>query len=124
MIFLRWMLNIVILILIAEVVPGINFTGLWAAIMTSIVLGFLNAIIRPLLIILTLPVNILTLGLFTFVINGLMFWLASTIVKGFDIQNFGAAFFGALIYTIITMAISMLEENKKKPKVIKAKKVK
>ena len=109
MILLRWILNTLVLILVSRLTPGIHFASFWSALVTSLVLGFLNALIRPLLILLTLPVNILTLGIFTLVINALMFWLASTIVKGFQIDNFAAAFWGALIYSIIVMIINYFD---------------
>lgn len=112
MLILRWILNTLVLILVAKLTPGISFASFWAALIASLVLGFLNALIRPLLIVLTLPINILTLGIFTLIINALMFWLASAIVKGFEIQNFSAAFWGALIYSIIVMIINYFEMKK------------
>ncbi|KKQ81344.1 MAG: Integral membrane protein [Parcubacteria group bacterium GW2011_GWF2_38_76] len=99
---LRWLLSIVTLVLITKLVPGIEFTS-----------TFLNALIRPLLILLTLPINILTLGLFTLIINAFVFWLAGTIVKGFEISDFNAAFFGALIYWLIATILGYLEKKKK-----------
>lgn len=111
-ILFRWLLNTLVLILVSAIVPGIQFSSFWSALITSAVFGLINALIRPFIIILTLPVNILTLGLFTLVINALMFWLASNIVKGFEIQNFAAAFWGALVYWIIVTAINYLEQPK------------
>jgi putative membrane protein len=111
MLLLRWLLNALILILVARLTPGIEFTSFWAALVTSLVLGFLNALIRPLILILTLPINLLTLGLFTLVINALMFWLAGSIVKGFDIASFGSAFIGALIYSAIVMIVGYFEKS-------------
>lgn len=124
MIFLRWLLNALVLLLVSYIVPGIHFTGTWALLLTVIVLGLVNALIRPIIILLTLPVNILTLGLFTLIINGLMFWFASTIVKGFEVRDFWSAFWGALVYWLFTMAISYItQENKvKKAKLLKANK--
>ncbi|MFA6426925.1 MAG: phage holin family protein [Candidatus Magasanikbacteria bacterium] len=97
---LRWLFNAVVLLGIAYYLPGVGVSGFYSALIAALVLGLVNAIIRPLLILLTLPVNILTLGLFTLVINALMFWLASTVVKGFDVAGFWPAFWGALIMTI------------------------
>jgi putative membrane protein len=74
-------------------------------------MGFINATIRPLLLLLTLPLNLLTLGLFTLVINGLMLWLVSMFVRGFEIQNFVTAFFAALILTVISSVISFLVKD-------------
>jgi putative membrane protein len=113
MLLLRWLLNTLILILVGYLTPGINFTSFWAALIASLVIGFLNALIRPLIILLTLPINILTLGLFTLIINAFIFWLASTIVKGFDIANFSAAFWGAIIYSLIVIVIGVLEKKTK-----------
>jgi len=110
--FLRWLLNTFILMLVAYIVPGISFSGFWPALLASAIFGLINAVVRPLMIILTLPINILTLGLFTLVINALMFWLASTIVKGFFVANFAAAFWGALVYWLIITFISYLFEDR------------
>jgi len=110
---LRWLLSIVTLVLITKLVPGIEFTSTWSLVIASVILGFLNALIRPLLILLTLPINILTLGLFTLIINAFVFWLAGTIVKGFEISDFNAAFFGALIYWLIATILGYLEKKKK-----------
>jgi putative membrane protein len=111
MLLLRWLLNTLVLLLVGNLVPGVKFASFWSALIASLVLGLLNALIRPLIILLTLPVNILTLGLFTLIINALMFWLASSIVKGFEISNFAAAFWGALVYTLIVMLIGLIEKR-------------
>lgn len=103
---LRIALNAGSLILISNVVEGIKLGGWYPAIITVVVLGIVNALIRPLILILTLPVNILTLGLFTFVINALMFWFASSIVKGFEVDGFWPAFWGALLFSIASWLIS------------------
>lgn len=107
-ILFRWMLNALALFFTASVIPGLHLTGFYAALITVLVLGLVNAFIRPLLVVLTLPINILTLGLFTLVINGLLFWLVSTLVKGFTVENFTAAFLGALVFSIISWIISQL----------------
>jgi len=109
---------------VSYIVPGIQFSGTWALLLTVIVLGFVNALIRPILVLLTLPVNILTLGLFTLIINALMFWFASTIVKGFEVQDFWSAFWGALVYWFFIMLISFTDSRGrvKQAKVIKDKK--
>jgi len=95
-----------VLLLVANIVPGVDFTSFWAALIAALILGLVNAVIRPIMLLLTLPINILTFGIFTLIINGLMFWLVSTIVKGFNIMGFGAAFWGALVYWIIIMIIN------------------
>jgi len=110
MLLVRWLLNTLVLILVSIIVPGIQFSSFWSALITSAVFGLINALIRPLIIVLTLPINILTLGLFTLIINALMFWLASNIVKGFEVQNFASAFWGALVYWIIVTCINYIEK--------------
>ena len=104
-IFLRWIVNAAALIAIANFVPGISVSGWYAAFIAALVLGIINIILKPILVILTLPVNILTLGLFTLVINAILFKFAGTIVKGFDVTGFQAAFFGALIMSIINILV-------------------
>jgi putative membrane protein len=99
---LRWVLNALTLIAIAYYLPGVEVAGFYAALITALILGLVNAVIRPVLILLTLPINLLTLGFFTFVINGLMFWFVATIVEGFDVANYTAAFFGALILSLVS----------------------
>jgi putative membrane protein len=98
---LRWLIYAVAIMLLAYIVPGISVKSFYSALIAALILGLVNAVIRPLLILLTLPVNVLTLGLFTLVINALMLWLVATIVKGFDIKNFLAAFLGALILLVV-----------------------
>ncbi len=100
--FLRFLLNAVAVMATAYIVPGIHVANFWSALIAALVIGIINTIIRPILLILTLPINIITLGIFTFVINGLMFWLASSIVKGFDVANFTAAFLGAIVFWIVS----------------------
>ncbi len=104
-IFLRWILNAATLLIIAHYVPGIRVSGWYAAFVAALVLGIINIILKPILIFLTLPVNILTLGLFTLIINAILFKFAGTIVKGFDVVGFQAAFFGALIMSLINILV-------------------
>lgn len=94
---LRLVINALIIIGITYLVPGISVSGFYTALLVAVILGLVNAVIRPILILLTLPVNILSLGLFTFVINALLFWLVSTIIKGFTVDGFMPAFWGALL---------------------------
>jgi len=103
-------INALILFLIPSIVPGVSVESFYAALIVALVLALVNALIKPILILFTLPINILTLGLFTLVINGFMFYLVSTIVKGFDITNFTAAFFAALVYSLISLLVSYLDQ--------------
>lgn len=120
MLLLRWLLNALILLLVSYIVPGIHFANNWSLFLTVIVFGLINALIRPLVIILTIPVNILTLGLFTLIINALMFWLTASIVKGFEVANFWAAFWGALVYWLLVMLIDSFssKDNATKAKIV------
>lgn len=106
----RWILNVIVIIITAKIIPGFDVTVL-AAIVGSILLGLINATIRPVILLVTLPLNILTLGLFTLVVNGLMLWLVSSIIKGFTVEGFGAAFLAALFITIISSVISFLVKD-------------
>lgn len=109
---LRWLLNTLVLLLVSYIVPGIEFASFWSALITSLVFGLINALVRPLIILLTLPVNILTLGIFTLIINACMLMLASSIVKGFQVADFAAAFWGAVVYWIIVTVINYIEKPK------------
>ena len=109
---LRWALNAVALMLIPELLSGIWVDGYAAALISALLLGFVNAIIRPLLVLITLPITILTLGLFTLVINGLMFWTVSGLVEGFVVPDFWTAFWGALIYSLLTWMVSLALSDK------------
>lgn len=104
----RWLVSALALMLVAYYVPGITVASFYSALIAALILGLINALIRPLLILFTLPINILTLGLFTLVINALMLWLASSIVKGFYVAGFWPAFWGALIMWLVGWLVSSL----------------
>jgi len=95
-----------LLLLVANMVTGMHIEGWGSAFLAALVLGVVNAIIRPLMVILTIPITIVTLGLFLFVINALMLWLAAALVPGFRIENFGAALFGSIILTVLNILIA------------------
>ncbi|KKQ28250.1 MAG: Conserved hypothetical membrane protein [Candidatus Magasanikbacteria bacterium GW2011_GWC2_37_14] len=105
---LRWLINAGTLLLLANYLPGIQVSGWYSALIAALVLGLVNALIRPLFILLTLPVNILTLGLFTLVINALLFWFVGTVVQGFLVVGFWSAFWGALIMSVVSWLVSSL----------------
>jgi putative membrane protein len=109
-ILLKWLINALALYIATFWVKGIEVAGTGALLLGAALLGILNALIRPLLIILTLPVTILTLGLFALVVNGFMLWLVSFLVQGFFIQGFWAAFWGALFVSIVSGIINWLIE--------------
>lgn len=103
---IRWILNMVALWLVSWVIRGIEVSGVLSLVFASIVLGILNAILRPLIVFLTLPINILTFGLFTFVINGFMLWITGRVVEGFEVSGFFPAFIGAILLTVISTILS------------------
>ena len=102
MFIVRWVVNALAVMLAAYLIPGIMVRDFWSALIAAIVIGLVNAIVRPIAIILTLPINIITLGLFTLVINALMFWLAAYFVPGFNVAGFWPAFGGALIFWAVS----------------------
>lgn len=111
---LLWILNAVALLAVAYVMPSIHVASFGAALLAALVLGLVNAVLRPLLLLLTLPATLLTLGLFIFVVNGLMFWLAGSMLEGFVVSGFWPAVFGALLYSVVSWALSSLLPGGKK----------
>jgi putative membrane protein len=107
-ILIRFIAVVLGLFLASHVVSGIVVTGLYPAIIVALVLGFLNLIVRPILVVLTLPITILTLGLFVFIINGLLFYFVGTIVKGFEVQGFVPALLGSIIVSVVSALIQKL----------------
>lgn len=99
---LRILFNALGLILIAELFSGIEVNGVYTAIVAAIVLGLLNAIVRPVLLLLTLPITILTLGLFALVINGLLFMFAASFIQDFSVTNFWYALLGSLAMSVVS----------------------
>ena len=110
----RWVINAAALLLIAYLYPGVAVESFLAALVFAVVLGLVNAVIRPILVILTLPATILTLGLFIFVINAFLFWFVAEIVHGFRVTGFGAALLGSILYSIITLLTSWLLLGRRK----------
>lgn len=104
----RWLINAMALIAAAAFVPGFGVQTFYTALIAALVLGLANALIRPILLVLTLPINILSLGLFTFVLNALMVWLVSTIVKGFTVEGFVPAFLAALFLWVVSVGTNWL----------------
>lgn len=103
---LRWILLALALLAVAAIIPGIHITGFGTALIVALVIGVINTFIRPFVQILTLPINILTLGLFTFVINALMLWLVAGLVAGFEITGFFAALLGSILLSIFSLLIN------------------
>lgn len=111
--FVRWAINALAIFLVPMIVPGVAIANFYTAIIVALIIGLINTFIRPVLLLFTLPINILTLGLFTLVVNALLFWLASTIVKGFTVTGFMAAFFGALAFWLIAWVGNAVAGTKK-----------
>ena len=107
----RWLLLAAALLLVAHVYPGVTVASFSSAMIAALVLGLLNALVRPLLVLLTLPVTLITLGLFLFVINALMFWSASGLLSGFNVAGFSAALIGSVIYSLCGMVIDVAMER-------------
>jgi putative membrane protein len=102
----RVLVNALAIYLAAAAVPGVEISGVLAALVAGLVFGLVNAFVRPVLLVLTLPLTLLTLGLFLFVLNAFCFWLTSALVKGFDVHGFWAALFGALLVSVVSWAVT------------------
>ena len=107
----RWLLLAAALLLVAHLYPGVQVTNFTSALIAALVLGLLNTLLRPILVLLTLPVTVLSLGLFLFVINALMFWAAANLLGGFAVAGFTAALIGSLIYSLCGMLIDVVIER-------------
>ena len=100
-----WLLAACALLLVAYLYPGVQVQNFTSALIAALVIGLFNMVLRPVLVLLTLPVTIVTLGLFLFVINALMFWAAASILDGFHVNGFGAALLGSLIYSALMLLV-------------------
>jgi len=108
---LRWLLLAAALLLVAHLYPGVEVKSFGAAMIAALVIGLLNALLRPILVLLTLPVTLLTMGLFLFVINAVMFYAAASLIDGFNVSSFLAALIGSLIYSLCGMVIDVAMER-------------
>jgi len=107
----RWLLLAAALLLVAQLYSGVTVQSFSSALIAAFVLGLLNTLLRPLLVVLTLPVTLLTLGLFLFVINAAMFYFAAWLLEGFHVSSFGAALIGSLLYSLCGMVIDVAMER-------------
>ena len=116
-ILLGWAINALCLMALPYLLPAVTMKSFTTALIVALVIGLLNTFIRPVLFVLTLPISVITLGLFTLVLNGLMFWLASRWVDGFHVASFAWSIVAALVYSLISWAISslLLREGKRRP---------
>jgi putative membrane protein len=110
-IIVRWLLLAAALLLVAHLYPGVSVASFTTALIAAFVLGLFNTLVRPLLVLLTLPVTLITLGLFLFVINALMFWAAASVLDGFNVAGFSAALIGSLLYSVCGMVIDVATER-------------
>jgi putative membrane protein len=109
--FVRWLLLAAALLLVARLYSGVVVASFGSALIAAFVLGLFNALLRPVLVLLTLPVTLITLGLFLFVINALMFYFAAGVLQGFNVTGFGAALIGSLIYSLCGLVIDAALES-------------
>ena len=107
----RWLLLAAALLLVANITPGLTVTSFVTALIAAFVIGLFNTLLRPILVLLTLPITLVTLGLFLFVINALMFYFAAQILDGLSVDGFMAALIGSLIYSLCGMAIDVVMER-------------
>ncbi len=111
---LLWLLHAAALLAVAYLLPGIHVDSFGSALIAAVILGLVNAVLRPLLVLLTLPVTLLTLGLFLLVINGLLFWFVGSILSGFRVEDFLSGVFGAIAYSLIAWALTTLVLRREK----------
>ena len=110
---LIWIFNAMALIAVAYLLPGIKVDGFASALIAALILGLVNTLIRPVLVLLTLPITIVTLGLFILVINGFLFWFVGSVLKGFAVADFWYGMLGAILYSVFSWAMSSLLPEKK-----------
>lgn len=108
-----WVLNALALMAVAYLVPGIHVADFKVALLAAVVIGFANVLVKPILVILTLPITLLTLGLFLFVINGLLFWFVGHLLQGFSVNSVLTGVIGALVYSVIAWILSAIVLNEK-----------
>jgi putative membrane protein len=108
---LKWCLSAAALLAVAHFYSGVVVTSFVAALIAAFVIGLLNTVVRPIFVLLTLPVTVITLGLFLFVINALMFYMASGLLDGFKVRNFTAALIGSVLYSVAGMVIEAALER-------------
>lgn len=108
---ITWLLSATALLMVTYLYDGVTVAGFGSALIAAFVIGLFNAVLRPVLVLLTLPVTVVTLGLFLFVINALMFWAASGVLDGFAVTGFGAALIGSLIYSLLGLVIASALER-------------
>jgi putative membrane protein len=109
--FLKWLLSATALLALSQIDSGVQLTDYWTALLAAFMIGLLNLVIRPILVVLTLPVTLVSLGLFLFVINAMMFWAAAGLLDGFQVRNFSHALLGSFFYSIMGVVIDSALER-------------
>jgi putative membrane protein len=107
----KWLLSAIALLFVAYIYSGVQVSSFTSALIAAFVIGLLNMLVRPILVVLTLPVTIVTLGRFLFVINALLFWAAASLLDGFQVRGFAAALIGSLIYSVLGIVIESALES-------------
>lgn len=114
---LIWIFNAAALIAVTYLLPGITVDGFGSALIAALVLGLINTLVRPLLVLLTLPITVVTLGLFLLIINGFLFWFVGSVLKGFVVQGFWVGVLGAFLYSVFSWALATLLPGNKPTRV-------
>ncbi|MFD0667821.1 phage holin family protein [Ramlibacter sp. MAHUQ-53] len=107
----KWLLSATTLLFLASIYSGVTVSSFPGALLAAFVIGLLNMVVRPILVVLTLPVTMLSLGLFLFIINALLFWAAARILEGFEVSGFGAALLGSLVYSVVGVLVDLALER-------------
>ena len=107
-VLIRWFVNALSLFIVSKIVTGIEVKDFTTALIASLIIGLINTLIKPVLLLLTLPINILTLGLFTFIINAVLLLLAGNVISGFIVQNFWSAFIGSILLSLVSTVLFSL----------------
>lgn len=110
-VILRWIAFALVIMFTACVIPGITVENFWAALIVALVLGVINAFIKPVLQLITLPINVLTLGIFGLVLNALMLMFAGWLSPGFEVDGFLSAFIGSIIISLLSLGINMIDRK-------------
>jgi len=109
---IKWLIMVLAIVISSYLIPGVVVAGFWSALWLALFLGIVNVLVRPILILITLPINILTLGLFTFVINALLILLASSVIKGFSVSGFWIAMLFSIVLSVISYFLNILVRTK------------
>lgn len=110
--FIRWVMTTIAVLVAERVVPGIDYTNWQALLVASLMLGFANAFLKPILMLLSLPFLVLTFGFFTILINSLLLWIVGQVVHGFTVTGFWSAFWGSLVISVVTILLKIIQKER------------